>query len=68
LRLWAEDILNLLEVDGKTKDLFKEYAKTKGLSRDERTWVHSLNKSDFQDFVDSGMQLKEWLMNKFSTK
>ncbi|MGH7456723.1 MAG: hypothetical protein ACRENG_35570 [bacterium] len=65
LRLWKENILNLLSVDSKVRQTWKEYARRHNLNDDKNVWVNSLHESDFQDFAGSGKQLREWLINKF---
>ncbi len=65
-RLWKESILNLLSVDKKIHQTWEEYAKFHNLNKDKNVWVDSLSESDFQDFVRSGKQLREWLMIRFS--
>jgi len=61
---WKNEILMQIQVDHKLRNIWKEYQKRSTLSEDEYQWVKSLSQKEFEDYNNSGLNLKNWLINK----
>lgn len=60
---WREEIVTEINSNRKYKLSYKKYLRRHNLSP-SRMWADYFSEKDFQDYQNSGMNLKEWLQKK----